>query len=879
MTTDDIFGTPPSVHVSLFLGGVKNKIPVPKYWTAADMKEKFATFIESESKDTDCWSPSRFDGRRCKTNAVEISCLVLDFDKGHDPHDFLSSELWSKYTFYAHSTHSHTPEYPKFRAVFPFLTPCPAKEGTDEKAWKRLHELFCYIFSSGVADTIDDTSRLYYLPASRPGAPSWAVANEGELLDWRSYMAQIEPPEPPEEEEDLEAPRAVPTAGSRVGDEFNARGTWEEVLEPAGWQKVGRRYGKMDLWQRPGEDARDDHCARTGEGSAGDRFLCWSTSVPNIKPRTVYDKFGLYAHIYHGGDYKAAAKALAPKYGTAPVAPSKTKPAQATGDDEQEEGGLPEIVTNDRELRDITEDALAAIGEANNPPFIFARDGLIVRIETDEHRQHVIKPLVAKGLRGVLARTADWTAHRTRGVVHLPPPMDVVDDILALGRVPKCLPPLAGVSSAPVAAPDGSIRRTAGYDPVSRWYITDDVDVPKWDGDGASAAKFLLEELLADFPFADQASRANALGLVLLPYLRPLIDEPTPLHLVDAPTPGTGKSLLVKAALLPALGKLPAATPIPAKEQDFSKLLFSLLLEGKQVVFLDNLGRFLNSDALAAILTAGELTDRVLGLSSAPTVKVRCVLAATSNNGTLSEDIARRSVWIRLDAKMEDPEKRTQFKHPKILGWVRQNRTKIVSAALGMIEHWFREGQPKPSVKKGSFEEWCEVVGGVLAACQVEGFLANDKELKMSANETDSAWRSFYAAWHAEFAGADVTVKELRQLAEEKELLDHVFSAAKSDRGRASAFGRALSSQVGKVLSGLSPAKSTPRDGLSRFKLVDSSGPVDLSLYPTREKFEKEDIDIYTDRSSTQVHWSTEQVQNGSGLSPQSPLDWEREEI
>jgi len=58
----------------------------------------------------------------------------------------------------------------------------------------------------------------------------------------------------------------------------------------------------------------------------------------------------------------------------------------------------------------------------------------------------------------------------------------------------------------------------------------------------------LLDELLIDFPFADEASRANALALLLLPYVRPLIVGPTPLHLITAPTQGTGKDLLAQLA-------------------------------------------------------------------------------------------------------------------------------------------------------------------------------------------------------------------------------------------------------------------------------------------------------------------------------------------
>jgi len=70
----------------------------------------------------------------------------------------------------------------------------------------------------------------------------------------------------------------------------------------------------------------------------------------------------------------------------------------------------------------------------------------------------------------------------------------------------------------------------------------------------------LLDSLLGDFPFADQASRANALALLLLPFVRPLIDGPTPLHLIEAAKPGTGKGLLADVVHAIATGRPASAT-------------------------------------------------------------------------------------------------------------------------------------------------------------------------------------------------------------------------------------------------------------------------------------------------------------------------------
>jgi hypothetical protein len=68
-------------------------------------------------------------------------------------------------------------------------------------------------------------------------------------------------------------------------------------------------------------------------------------------------------------------------------------------------------------------------------------------------------------------------------------------------------------------------------------------------------ARNLLEnELLGDFPFDGQASRANALGAMLVPFLRDSIEGPTPLHLIDKPEAGTGAGLLAACISIPGPG-------------------------------------------------------------------------------------------------------------------------------------------------------------------------------------------------------------------------------------------------------------------------------------------------------------------------------------
>lgn len=113
--------------------------------------------------------------------------------------------------------------------------------------------------------------------------------------------------------------------GVTPGDDFNRQATWSEILEPHGWALVHSRGGR-DCWRRPGK-TDSGWSATTGCTSAnGTDLLCvFSTSAFPLdgpvppKQCSTYSKFAAFAALNHGGDYSAAAKALAAEgYGDHP---------------------------------------------------------------------------------------------------------------------------------------------------------------------------------------------------------------------------------------------------------------------------------------------------------------------------------------------------------------------------------------------------------------------------------------------------------------------------------------------------------------------------------------------------------------------------------
>jgi hypothetical protein len=99
----------------------------------------------------------------------------------------------------------------------------------------------------------------------------------------------------------------------------------------------------------------------------------------------------------------------------------------------------------------------------------------------------------------------------------------------------------------------------------------------------------LLDDVFCDFPFKDAASRSHVFAALLLPFVRELIDGPTPLHLFDAPTPGTGKGLLMNVLSLIHTGRGAAMISAPSDDDEWRKRITAMLFRGQKQIVLDNL--------------------------------------------------------------------------------------------------------------------------------------------------------------------------------------------------------------------------------------------------------------------------------------------------
>ena len=486
------------------------------------------------------------------------------------------------------------------------------------------------------------------------------------------------------------------------------------------------------------------------------------------------------------------------------------KPTKGASERRSDDGSsLPTIIANDRELRHITDDALEALMRANDPPVVFQRGALPIRIQLTDNGLRRLVPYLQSGMRGRLGRVANWSKEvLTRDgdirVVSVSPPLDVVQDVLSLPSWP--FPSIEGVVECPVFSPDGHLMTHAGYHPHARLWIHLDenltippVSTKPADSEIQRARELLLNELLAEFPFVDEASRANALAVLLLPFVRGMIDGPTPLHLIDAPAPGTGKSLLADAISIPSTGQ-PAFVMTEGRDDDeWRKRLTAAISQASVFLLLDNLRHRLDSSQLSAAITARTWTDRILGHTATAVLPVRVIWMATANNVALSNEIARRCVWIRLDAKVDQPWMRSGFRHADLRAWARKRRGDLVWACLTLGQAWIAADRPPGRQHLGNFEAWVMTLGGILDVAGVRGFLGNAQELYARTDEETCEWRDFVQQWWERHHDKPVQVHELFCLANETELLGAILGD-KSERSQKIRLGKALAKMRERVV-------------------------------------------------------------------------------
>ena len=494
-------------------------------------------------------------------------------------------------------------------------------------------------------------------------------------------------------------------------------------------------------------------------------------------------------------------------------------------------------------LDEMTEQAWGVLNEANDPPRFFRSGSAPVRIEFEDDGSPFLRGLNDDRLRHVLMAQAAWyrvvrDKDNEEKRVRTALPAQLLKNMLSCPKIP--LPVLSGIVEAPVFSSTGELRTTPGYDPATRTFfdassglIVPSVALAPTRDELANAVRILCVEVLGDFPFVGDAEMAHTVSMMLLPFARELIHGPTPLHLIEKPCPGTGASLMAELPGIVFSGRAASAMTEGRDEDEWRKRLFAKLRRGPSIILIDNLRRRLDSAAFSSAITAWPCwEDRILGVSETLRVPVRAMWIGTGNNPAVSNEISRRTVRIRLDAKVDQPWLREDFRHQNLRAWVHEHRGEVVWACLTIVRAWVAAGRPNGSRGLGMFDSWAQVMGGILEVAEVPGFLGNLTEFYLASDEEGGALRRLVHEWWNRFKDGDVGVAELFSTASTIESLDL------GDKGEAS-----RRSRLGKILSNLRDRVFTVSTGESHepIRVVVTSagrdhGALAWRLVPSRKE-------------------------------------------
>lgn len=427
---------------------------------------------------------------------------------------------------------------------------------------------------------------------------------------------------------------------------------------------------------------------------------------------------------------------------------------------------------------------------------LFRQGGTTVEIDPDGHTLHRVTPesMVVMAAHAIdVIRTTKTSSH-VRSLTRAES-----SELLTL-RFTYNLPEITGVADGPVVAPGGRVVTAEGYDEETGLLLILSADirglsVPESpSADDVRCALELLDDVFCDFGFKTEHDYTRALALLLTRLTPPMYDT-SPLFVVTANVRGSGKNLLVDIISIIVSGAPASMQLLPRNDDEVHKLILSILRGGKTALHLDECGNGISSPALTSLVTTASYEGRILGESTVGTYANNVTAVALGNNVPVNGDLSRRELRVEMSVEDERPELRTGFRHRDLRQYVRDNRARLLNAALTLVTYWVQQDCPRPSTEThpfGSFEGWWDTVGGILETAGRPGMEIGVIEQRIDNNPADLC-DSFFLEWLYEtFSGpftASAVVGGLHQVQGDVPLPAGVF---KLDEANAWKIGQTL---------------------------------------------------------------------------------------
>jgi hypothetical protein len=393
------------------------------------------------------------------------------------------------------------------------------------------------------------------------------------------------------------------------------------------------------------------------------------------------------------------------------------------------------------------------------------------------------------------------------------------------------LPPLAGVVRQPYfRESDGVLITHAGYDKTSQRFGVFDARefvIPEPTPEAARAALALLEELLDEFHFVVRTDKAAALSAIFTAVVRPSLPYAPGFH-VKAPVFGSGKTYLCEliGAFAGPAGN--AKVSYPTTSEEATKVILALLLTSPAVIEFDDMDTdWIPHGTIKRMLTAEQITDRILGVSKIATVSTRTLFLGSGNNVGPIRDLLRRVLTIHIDPRCATPATMTYKAFP--VDKVRSHRGVYVAAVLTIILAHRKIGSPKADIDSivtfgGPWSDYCRHPLMWLGYPDPATAL-----LEQVRHDPDGdALSGLLTEWYSEFGSTATTVRKAVERAQNghADLLDAMreFPVEDKDSINRSKLGWLLKKNANRIVGGFVFQHATA-DGRVAWRVVAVNPP------------------------------------------------------
>jgi len=229
---------------------------------------------------------------------------------------------------------------------------------------------------------------------------------------------------------------------------------------------------------------------------------------------------------------------------------------------------------------------------------------------------------------------------------------------------------------------------------------------------------------------------------------------------VRAPIAGSGKTYLCELIGAFAGPGGNAKVSYPTTSEEATKVILSLLLPSPAVIEFDDMDTdWIPHGIIKRMLTAEQITDRILGVSKTATVSTRSLFLGSGNNVGPIRDLLRRVLTIHIDPRCATPATMAYKGRP--LDKVRQQRGVYVVAVLTVILAWRAAGSAREAVNNivtfdGAWSDYCRYPLMWLGQPDPATALLE----QVSHDPDGEALGGLMVEWHTAFSSTPTTVRK-----------------------------------------------------------------------------------------------------------------------